>query len=109
MKPASTIITELRGGMANEALTDAIQEATERVKATGKKAQVILTLTIEPADVEADEVERVWVQDEVKCKLPKLPQKNTLFFIDPENNNLSRKDPQQAHPALGETAGQKAG
>lgn len=99
MRPGSTTIRELRKGAADTALGEAINTATERVKVTGKKCQVTLTLTIEPADEDA-EVDRVWITDEVKTKLAALPQKNTLFFVDPDSHDLTRDDPQQKIPGV---------
>lgn len=102
MKPGATIIQELRKGECNTALGEAINEATERVKATGKRCTVTLTLEIEPVDDKAttQAVERVFVTDKIKTKLAALPQKNTLFFIDPDSSDLSRTDPQQTVPGV---------
>lgn len=104
MKHAINIIGELRKGSCNEELSEAIATATERVKATGKKARVTLILDIEPAGVQKDDrtsaVERVWVTDEVKVTLPKMPKEQTYFFIDPDNNNLTRQDPQRVIPGV---------
>lgn len=100
MRNGSTIIQELRKGSADAALGEALNAATERVKITGKPAKVVLTLTIEPADKNAEEVDQVWVEDEITLKLPKLAQKNTLFFLDTESNDLSRDNPQRTIPGI---------
>lgn len=90
--PGSQLIAELRKGGCSIALGEALDAATDRVKATGKAAKVSLTITIAPVDKEAADVERVFLTDEIKMTLPKLPQKNTLFFVG-ERGELTRKDP----------------
>lgn len=93
--PGHMTIGELRKGACSEALRQAIQEATERTKATRKKSKVCLTLTIDLADEKAEEVEMVTVIDDIKLTLPKLPQKQTFFYVHPDTNALLRDNPQQ--------------
>jgi hypothetical protein len=93
--PGHMTIGELRKGMCSEQLRQAIQEATERTKATRKKSKVQLTLTIDLADEKAEEVEMVTVIDDIKLVLPKLPQKQTFFYIHPETSALLRENPAQ--------------
>lgn len=101
--PGTTTIQCLRKGMANDDLGTAIEEVTDRVKATGKAGKVVLTLTIEPAGVEKGAkdmtVEKVWVEDDIKTVLPKLPQASTLLFCDPDGG-LTREDPQKTIPGV---------
>lgn len=100
MRNGSDIIKELRKGNADSDIGEAINEATERTKVTGKQSQVHIVLTIQPADKEDSDVERVWMIDKVTTKLPDLPQKNTMFFVDPESNDLSQQSPQQSIPGV---------
>lgn len=93
--PGHMTIGELRKGACSEALRLAIQEATERTKATRKKSKVQLTLTIDIGDEKAEEVEMVTVIDDIKLTLPKLPQKMTWFYVNPSDNALLRDNPAQ--------------
>ncbi len=96
--PATTIIQSLRKGNLNEEMGEQLASVVERVKATGKKAKLILTLTIEPAGVNKDDrdlvVEKVWIRDEIKLALPKLPVNPTLLFIKEDSNDLTKDAPQ---------------
>lgn len=98
MIPATTIIKSLRKGAADEDIAKEIDAAVERVKATGKKAKVSIILTIEPAGMEKDAkdlvVDKVWISDEVKLALPKLPTKKSLMFIKEDSNDLTKDAPQ---------------
>lgn len=86
-------LASLRGGSVLEDFAEKIAEATAAVKNTHKKAKVVLTLTIEPADKKAEIVERVWVSDDIVTKLPPPPVKDTLMHV--VGKNLSARDPQQ--------------
>lgn len=96
-EPGTTTIQRLREGKVNEELAEAIETAIERMKATGKKTQVIMTLSFNPAGVEkgakGDEIERTWIDDDIKLKLPALPKGNTLLFVDPDGG-VTDKNPQ---------------
>lgn len=102
-KPGTTIIQEIRRGACNDDLGDAIAAAVERVKVTGRGAKVSLTLHIKPAGLDKNakdiEVEKCWVTDEIKSTLPKMPQHDTLLFID-EKGDLTREDPQRYIPGI---------
>lgn len=89
------LIAELRKGQCGEDIQLAMNEAVKRTKITGKSSKVTITLTIEPADVKAGDITTVFIDDEVKATLPRLSQRQTMFFIDAENDTLSRNDPQQ--------------
>ncbi len=96
--PATTIIKSLRKGAADEDIAQDIAKAVERVKATGKKAKVQIVLTIEPAGLDKNAkdlvVDKVWITDEVKLALPKLPTKQSLMFIKEDSNDLTKDAPQ---------------
>jgi hypothetical protein len=85
----------LRGGAVLEELAEKVAEATAQTKLTKKPSTVTLTLKISPADKEAQDVERVWVTDTIAVKLPARPKKDTMLFVD-QNDNLTEKDPQLA-------------
>ncbi len=104
MQHAINILGELRRGACNEELSEAIREAVKSVIATGKKAEVMVKLKFEPAGIakgdRETEVERVWLTDEIKLSVPKVPVAPSIFFIDPENQNLSRTPPQLSIPGV---------
>lgn len=86
-------LSVIRGGSAMEEFANAVQEATERTKKTKKASTVTLTIKIDTADKDDEDVTRVWLTDDIKTKLPAEPKKHTLLFID-SRNNLVKQDPQ---------------
>ncbi len=96
MKHATTTIAEIRGGLLNEELAEAIGKVTAAVRETGRKGKVKLELVILPFDGEAGEIERVTVRDHVTTTLPEKKKRDSVFFID-TNNNLQR---QQSIPGV---------
>jgi hypothetical protein len=99
----TTTLMRLREGKLNEEIAEAIETAIERMKATGKPAEVHLKLKFSPAGVEkgtkGDEIERTWIEDDIKLKLPALPKSNTLLFVDPDGG-VTDKNPQQEIPGV---------
>lgn len=97
-EPGTTTLMRLRGGEFNKELGEKIDEAVERMKATGKKTKLMVELTFEPAGVEkgtkGDDIERTWITDDIKLKLPALPKANTILFVDPEGG-VTDQNPQQ--------------
>lgn len=87
-------LTSLRKGAMLEEVAEAMSTATEQVKITKKKAKVVITLTIEPADKKAQDVDRVWVSDEIKVVAPPRPKKDTLLFVEPDKGVLTERAPQ---------------
>lgn len=90
MKPATSTLAEMRGGLLNEELAEAMQKATASVRATGRKAKVTLEMTIQAFDGEPGEIERVAITDKITTKLPEPKKRDSIFFID-SNNNLQRQ------------------
>lgn len=91
MKPATTTLAEIRGGLCVEELGEALRAATEAVKQTGKKAKVCLTLAIEPnGQAPAGEIESVFVNDDIALKLPVPKKRASIFFVN-ERNDLMRQ------------------
>lgn len=94
----TTTLMRLREGKLNEEIAEAIETSIERMKATGKPAEMTIKLKFSPAGVEkgtkGDEIERTWIEDDIKLKLPALPKSNTLLFVDPDGG-VTDKNPQQ--------------
>lgn len=83
------VLTDLRGGRTHQELSEALVEATEAVKRTGKQATVQLTIKLKP---QGDR--QVEVIDAIKRTIPEPARQPTIMFID-EGNRLSRSDVRQ--------------
>jgi hypothetical protein len=91
MKPATTTLAEIRGGLCVEELGEALRAATAAVKQTGKKAKVCLTLSIEVnGQAPAGEIESVFVNDDITLKLPVPKKRASIFFVN-ERDDLMRQ------------------
>jgi hypothetical protein len=98
--PFTTIIQALEKGNVNDAATAAIAEAVDRLKATGKKQQVTVVVTLQAAGVDKNAkdlaIEKVWVDADIKLKLTPLPKASTLMFVEEDSNGLLKDAPQQS-------------
>ena len=96
-EPGTTTLQRIREGKLNEEIAEAIETSIERMKATGKPSEMTIKLKFSPAGVEkgtkGDEIERTWIEDDIKLKLPALPKSNTLLFVDPDGG-VTDKNPQ---------------
>ncbi len=90
MKHFTTTLAEMRGGLLNDDLSEAMNKAAAAVRETGRKAKVKLELTILPFDGEPGEIERVAVTDKLTVQLPEKKKRDSVFFLD-SNNNLQRQ------------------
>ena len=86
------VIGEMRSGDVIPELDEALTELLQSVRDTGKKGNLTLTLTVNPAG--RGKIETVLLEDEIKTKLPELPKGGTIFFAT-EENELRREDPRQ--------------
>jgi hypothetical protein len=84
----ATFLAAVRPKTAHE-LGEAVQHVTSKVRDTGKKGSITLTLTIEPLNGETDVLA---VNDEIRVKAPEHSRKGSLAYPD-AHNNLSRTDP----------------
>lgn len=83
------VLAELRFGQTLTMLSEALVEATEAAKRTGKMASLTLTVKIKPQGER-----QVEVVDEIKKKIPQPNMQPTIMFID-ECHNLTRNDMRQ--------------
>jgi len=83
-------LSNLRHGQAEQDLDEALTEAVQRARDTGKKATVSITVTIEPKGASG----QYFLTDEVKSKLPSFAKEKTILFGTPDGN-LLRDDPHQ--------------
>ena len=87
---ATHVLNNLRYGQTQSEMSEALAEAVERARETGKQATVTLVITIKPQGNSG----QYFLTDEVKQKLPSLPKAQTIMFGTPEGN-LLRDDPRQ--------------
>jgi hypothetical protein len=85
----SDSLVMLRDGALNDEGGRELNAAIAAVEATGKPAEVTLTLKIAPA---AKNSEMVKVEGSVKAKIPQGDRAPSIFYVD-KNHNLSREDP----------------
>lgn len=90
-RPFATWLLEQSGGKTHEELSDALYDLVARVRDTGKKGTVSLTVTVGPLK---GDVDVLIVSDEIKLRLPEHDRKASLFYPDREGN-LTRRDPNQ--------------
>lgn len=86
----TSVINVLRRGLALAELSDALAEAVERARDTGKQASVTLKITVKPQGRDGQYA----VIDDITSKLPKEEKAPTLMFGTPDGN-LQRDDPKQ--------------
>lgn len=70
-------------------LGEALHDLVARVRDTGKKGSLTLTVFVEPFE---KDVERIVVNDEIRLRLPEHDRKPSMFFAD-RDGNLTRNDP----------------
>jgi len=91
IRPFADFLREQSKGTTHDELSEGLHALTQRVRDTGRKGSMLLTITVAPLDKDVD---RLVVSDAIKLKLPEHDRKASLFYPD-ENGNLSRTDPQQ--------------
>lgn len=91
VRPFADWLREQSGGTTHDELGEGLHDLVARVRDTGKKGSVSLTITVEPLKGESDVL---IVSDEIKLRLPEHDRKASLFYPD-EFGNLSRTDPNQ--------------
>jgi hypothetical protein len=91
IRPFADWLREQSGGKTHEELGDALFDLVQRVRDTGKKGTVSLTVTVAPMD---KDISVLVVTDEIKLRLPEHDRKASLFYPDAAGN-LTRTDPNQ--------------
>jgi hypothetical protein len=84
---------EMRNGAAAIEMQTQLEKLIGAVRATRKAGKLTLTLAVKPA-TKGDDVDMVFVQDTIKADCPQPNKKETVFFVNPENQ-LSRQDQRQ--------------
>lgn len=91
IRPFATWLLEQSGGKTHEELSEALYDLVARVRDTGKKGSVSLTVSV--GTLKGDDSVLV-VSDEIKLRLPEHDRKASLFYPD-KDGNLTRRDPNQ--------------
>jgi hypothetical protein len=97
-KPAQTILTQLRGGLVLNQLTDELHAATVAAHEQHKAATVTLTITIKPEGTKGVS-DALLVTGTVASKLPEREQPGHLFFFN-EDEGLSENRTKSREPEL---------
>ena len=91
VRPFAAWLTEQSNGHTHEELGDGLHDLIARVRDTGKKGSITLTVTVAPMK----ENERMLIlTDAIQLKLPEHDRKASIFYAD-ANGNLVRNDPDQ--------------
>ena len=91
IRPFATWLIEQSGGKTHEELSAALYDLVARVRDTGKKGSVSLTVNVAPLK---GDIDVLVVADEIKLRLPEHDRKASLFYPD-RDGNLTRRDPNQ--------------
>lgn len=97
------MLAKLRRGQTLEELSEALVEAQERCKDTGKMAEITLKVKIKP---EKGMPGMFMLSDEIKSKLPQFDRGASVMFED-ANMQLQLEDPRQQKMDLREVELQK--
>ena len=91
-RPFSDWLRDQSRGKTHDELSEGLRDLVAKVKDTGKKGTITLTVTVEP--MPKSDGSALIVTDEIKLKLPEFAREASLFFAD-DDNNLRRDDPRQ--------------
>jgi hypothetical protein len=91
IRPFATWLIEQSGGKTHEELSEALYDLVARVRDTGKKGSLSLTVNVGPLK---GDIDVLVVDDEIKLRLPEHDRKASLFYPD-KDGNLTRRDPNQ--------------
>lgn len=91
IRPFTDFLQEHRHGELHGEVSAALNDLVQAVTGIGKSGSLTLTITIEPAGTNH---EQVLVKDDVVVKQPKPARESAICFVDDEGN-LSRRDPRQ--------------
>jgi hypothetical protein len=92
IRPFADALLELSGGRTHDELSAQLHELIARVRDTGKKGSLTLTVTVSRMKNAAENT--LTVTDDVKAKLPAHDRNVSVFYAD-ANGNLTRRDPNQ--------------
>ena len=85
-------IFEIDNGATLGEFAAALQALNNTVREVGKAGEITLTISVSPASKGNTDV--VMVRSKIKSKLPEATRRQTVFYLD-DNNQLVRNDPKQ--------------
>lgn len=91
IRPFADFLREQSGGHTHDELGEALHDLIAKVRDTGKKGTLTLTVKVGPLKGDTDVLV---VEDEIKINLPEHDRKASMFYPD-KHGNLSRRDPRQ--------------
>ena len=94
MRPALDVMAELRRGRLHNELTEGLHELIAAALETGRKGQLVLTLTVDPKKTDEFETPQIEISDQVSVKRPKRSSNPSIFFVS-DDGNAVRTDPNQ--------------
>lgn len=92
IRPFADFLREHGRGRTHDELGEALHTLIARVKDTGKKGSITLSISVEPMK-KADE-RMVVVADKIAIKLPEHDRPAAVWFVG-KDGNLQRDDPDQ--------------
>jgi hypothetical protein len=91
IRPFADFLREQSKGSTHDELSEGMHDLVQRVRDTGKKGTLTLTVSVE---LMKGSDRALIVSDEIKLKLPEHDRDTSLFFAD-RDGNLTRNDPDQ--------------
>lgn len=92
-KQFNQVFAELRGGLVQKQASDHLQELVKRVKESGRKGSITITLSLEPHGKDNMEA---YVYAKVTSKLPPAPEiADASVFFATDKGDLLRDHPDQ--------------
>lgn len=95
IRPFGELLRELGGGATDVELAEGIWDVIQRVRDTGKKGSLTLTIAIAPIDKKDPQNGPLSFVDTVTVKLPEYDRTPVFLFTDREGNP-TRSNPLQA-------------
>lgn len=92
IRPFADALREMQAGRTHTELSEQLHELIARVRDTGKKGSLTLTITVAPVKNASENT--LTVSDVVTAKLPAHDRRVSLFYADADGN-LTRRDPNQ--------------
>lgn len=92
IRPFAAMLQDIQAGAVADDAAERLQDLVAAVNETGKKGQLVLTITVQPLKGNTHAVN---VSGEVSLKAPKPEAHAGVFFFD-KDGNLLRENPKQA-------------
>ncbi len=91
VRPFADFFREHGNGRTHDEMSDVLRDLIAKVKDTGRKGSLTLTITVEP--MKKDD-RMVIVSDSLRVRLPEHDRPTAVWYVD-RSGNLTRNDPNQ--------------